>query len=82
MNAEIPYYLENYTGGNFIGPLSGKFLDCINPATGEVYAQIPDSNEKDIEVAVHAANNAFTAWSVTPVEKRFTVLNRIAELID
>lgn len=44
--------------------------------------QIPDSNEKDINVAVAAAKNAFPAWSVTPVEERFKILNRIAELID
>ena len=82
MNLEIPYHLENYIGGNFIGPLSGKFIDNINPATGEVYGQIPDSNEKDIEAAVHAAQKAFPIWSVTPVEERFKILNRIAELID
>ena len=82
MNLEIPYYLENYIGGHFIGPLSGKFIDCINPATAEVFAQIPDSNAKDIEVAVHAARQAFPAWSVTPVEQRFRILNRIADLVD
>lgn len=82
MNLEIPYYLENFIGGNFIGPLSGKFIDCINPATAEVYAQVPDSNAKDIELAVHSAQNAFAAWSTTPAEKKFIILNRIAQLID
>ena len=82
MNLEIPYQLENYIGGNLIAPLSGKFIDNINPANGEVYGQIPDSNEKDIEAAVHAAQKAFPVWSVTPVEERFKILNRIAELID
>ena len=82
MKLEIPYHLENYIGGNLIGPLSGKFIDNVNPATGEVYGQIPDSNEKDIEAAVHAAQKAFSAWSTTAVEKRFRILNRIAELIE
>ena len=82
MNLEIPYYLENYIGGNLIGPLSGKFLDNINPATGEVYGQIPESNEKDVDVAVQAAQKAFTSWSITSKEERFKILNRIAELID
>jgi len=82
MNLEIPYYLENYVGGNLIGPLSGKFIDNINPATGEVIHRTPDSNERDVEIAVHAAQQAFTRWSVTPVEKRFQILNRIAQLID
>ncbi|MEP7165327.1 MAG: aldehyde dehydrogenase [Ferruginibacter sp.] len=82
MQLDIPYHLENLIGGNFIGPLGGKFIDNINPATGEKYGQIPDSNEKDVDAAVHAAQKAFPSWSVTPLEKRFVVLNRIAELID
>jgi aminomuconate-semialdehyde/2-hydroxymuconate-6-semialdehyde dehydrogenase len=64
MNLTIPYHLENLIGGNFIGPLSGKFIDNINPATNEVYGQIPDSNEKDVAVAVKAAHKAFALWSI------------------
>ncbi|HYE54812.1 MAG TPA: aldehyde dehydrogenase [Chitinophagaceae bacterium] len=82
MKLTIPYYLENYIGGNLIGPLSGQFMENINPATGEVLCHVPISNEKDINVAVQAAQRAFPAWSVTPVEQRFQVLNRIASLID
>lgn len=82
MDIKIPYHLENYIGGNLIGPLSGKFIDNINPATSEVVGQIPDSNQKDVEVAVQAAQKVFPTWSVTPVEQRFKILNRIAELID
>lgn len=82
MNLDIPYHVENYIGGNFIGPLSGQFIDNINPATAETSGQIPDSKEKDIEVAVKAAQRAFVSWSVTPAEERFAILNRIAELID
>ena len=82
MNLSIPYHLENLIGGNFIGPLSGKFIDNINPATHEVYGQIPDSNEKDVAVAVMAAHKAFATWSISTTETRFKILNRIAELID
>lgn len=82
LDLSIPYHLENYIGGNLIGPLSGQFLESINPATGEVLCQVPDSGAKDIEVAVLAAKKAFVQWSVMPAEERFTILNRIAELID
>jgi len=82
LNLSIPYHLENFIGGNLIGPLSGRFIDNINPATGEMFCQIPDSGEKDIEIAVAAAKKAFPQWSVTPAEDRFTILNRIASLID
>lgn len=62
--------------------MSGKFIDNTDPAIGEIYGHIPDSNEKDVEAAVRAAQKAFPAWSITPVEERFKILNRIAELID
>jgi aminomuconate-semialdehyde/2-hydroxymuconate-6-semialdehyde dehydrogenase len=82
MNLSIPYHLENYIDGLLIAPLSGKFIDGINPATAEVFTQIPNSHEKDVELAVNAAKKAFPSWRVTPVEERFKILNRIAELID
>ena len=78
----IPYYLENYVGGHFIGPLSGKFIENLNPATGELMGYIPDSSEQDVAAAVHAAEAAFPSWSVTTAEQRFRVLNRIADLIE
>ncbi|RYE25503.1 MAG: aldehyde dehydrogenase, partial [Sphingobacteriales bacterium] len=62
--------------------LNGKYIDNINPATGEVYSQTPDSDLQDIEEAVGAAKAAFPNWSTTPAEERFKILNRIAELID
>jgi len=82
IDLSIPYHLENFIGGNLIGPLSGRFIDNINPATGEMFCQIPDSSEKDVEIAVSAAKKAFQQWSVTPAEERFKILNRIASLID
>ncbi|MFZ9388571.1 MAG: aldehyde dehydrogenase [Chitinophagaceae bacterium] len=82
MKLNIPYHLENYIGGNLIAPLSGNFIDNFDPSTGQICGQIPDSHKKDVDAAVNAAKKAFPAWSVTPVEERFRLLNRIAELID
>jgi aminomuconate-semialdehyde/2-hydroxymuconate-6-semialdehyde dehydrogenase len=82
MNLDIPYHLENYIGGEFLAPLSGTFINNTNPATGEVYGEVPDSGFKDIEAAVAAAQKAFPQWSTTAVEERFKILNRIADLID
>lgn len=82
MNLDYPYYLENYIDGNWIAPLSSQFLDGVNPATAEVFLQIPNSNEKDVEIAVYAAEKAFASWSNSSTETRFKILNRIADLID
>jgi len=82
MQLDIPYHLENFIGGNFIGPLSGQFIDNINPATGAVFAQIPNSNEKDVDIAVQAAKKVQHSWAATSLEQRFLILNKIAALID
>lgn len=82
MQLDIPFHLENLIGGNFIGPLSGDFIDNINPATGKLTGYIPNSNEVDINVAVKAAEKAFPLWKATSVEERFNILNKIADLIE
>jgi aminomuconate-semialdehyde/2-hydroxymuconate-6-semialdehyde dehydrogenase len=82
LKLDIPYHLENFIAGNFVASSSGNFVDNINPSTGEVYGQIPDSNENDVKRAVEAAKKAFVEWSTTSNEQRFKILNRIAELID
>lgn len=82
MNLDIPYQLENFIGGGMLPPQNGLYLDNYNPATGELSGKIPDSNAADVEAAVQAATKAFPAWSVTSLEQRFAVLNRIATLID
>ena len=82
MQLEIPKQLENYIGGEFVKPSNNSYLDNINPAIGEVYGQIPNSNSDDVENAVTAAKKAFPEWSASSTETRFRILNRIADLID
>ena len=82
MDLKVPEYIQNYIDGGFYAPVSRNYIENINPATGEVIGLIPESNEKDVTEAVAAAKKAFPTWSVMPVEKRFQVLNKIAELID
>jgi aminomuconate-semialdehyde/2-hydroxymuconate-6-semialdehyde dehydrogenase len=71
----------NYINGELVEPKSGAFLDNINPATGEVYSLIPDSDAADIDNAVEAAEKAFHEWSVMPKDKRSALLIKVSELI-
>lgn len=72
----------NYINGEYIAPIHNKWLNNFNPANGEIYSQIPDSNHEDVELAFVSATNAFKDWSNTPAEKKFKIINKIAELID
>jgi aminomuconate-semialdehyde/2-hydroxymuconate-6-semialdehyde dehydrogenase len=72
----------NYIGGSLVPPRSGRFLDNVNPATGQVYSHIPDSDASDVAEAVAAAQQAFPDWAAAVPEVRFRILNRIADLIE
>ncbi|MCF6360364.1 MAG: aldehyde dehydrogenase [Cyclobacteriaceae bacterium] len=72
----------NYIDGELIEPTTGTYLDNINPAIGEVYSYIPDSNKDDVELAVKAAEKAKEAWGALPIEDRSEALLKVADLID
>ena len=74
--------VENYIGGRLVGPVSGSYLDNFNPATGEIYSLIPDSDEQDVNAAVEAAKAAFPGWSKTSAERRHDILVRLSGLIE
>lgn len=74
--------LLNYIGGVPAEPISGKYLDNYNPAIGEVYSQIPDSDDRDVHMAVEAAQAAFQAWAATPTEARHDIMMRLVGLIE
>lgn len=72
----------NYIAGELTEPQSGRYLENIEPATGKVYGEIPDSDIQDVELAVQAAEEAFPSWSKTSREERSRILLKIADLID
>ncbi len=74
--------IRNFIDGQFVGPTGDRFLDNIEPATGMPYSLVPDSDGRDVELAVVAAEKAFADWSKTTVAERSRIILSIAELID
>lgn len=74
--------IGNYIDGKIIAPATGKYLDNYQPATGKVYSLIPDSDEKDVELAYAAAKKAFPLWSSTSKDERSRIMVKIADLIE
>ena len=72
----------NYINGERKAANNGSVLDNYNPATGNVYGNIANSDASDVADAYEAAAAAFPSWSNTPAEERFKILNAIAEGID
>lgn len=75
-------YIKNYINGALLPAQSGAYLDNINPATGQVYSYIPDSDATDVAQAYEAAATAFPLWSAMDVSVRFRILMRIADIIE
>ena len=74
--------IYNYINGEFILPTSGKMLDNFNPATGQIIAQIPDSNNDDVAKATMAAKRALPDWRGLSKAERINWLNKIAQALE
>jgi aminomuconate-semialdehyde/2-hydroxymuconate-6-semialdehyde dehydrogenase len=74
--------IQNYINGELVAPCCDTYLDNIEPATGKVYSLIPDSDERDIDLAVKAAKDAFESWGAKSKEFRSNIMLKVAQLID
>lgn len=75
-------YIKNYIDGALVPAISGAYLDNVNPAIGQVYSHIPDSDVDDVQRAFEAAERAFPVWSKMELQKRFRILARLADIIE
>jgi betaine-aldehyde dehydrogenase len=74
--------LQNFIDGEFVDAADGATEEVTNPANGEAIAEMPLSNEEDVNRAVGAAKRAFVEWSVTPPGERATALLKLADLLE
>ncbi len=79
---QLPEKILNYINGELVEPIGNNFIPNINPSSGNQYSLISDSDEKDVQKAVEAAEQSFPMWSTLPHQERFRYLMKIAELID
>lgn len=70
--------LLNFIDGQQLDPVSKQFIDNESPINGRVFSLIPDSDERDVELAVDAAKKAFPIWSKLSRQERHDHLVRLA----
>jgi 1-pyrroline dehydrogenase len=73
---------KQFIGGEWVGSASGETMEVLNPATGEVIAEVPRSNEKDVERAVAAAKKAWADWRGKTPKDRMELLLKLADVVD
>lgn len=56
-------------------------FETINPATGEVLAQVASGGKQEVDAAVAAAKAAFPGWAATPAKERARLLRNLGDLI-
>jgi len=74
--------LANFINGEYCSPINEQYIDNIEPATGLVYGQIPNSDKADLDLAINAAENTLPAWRNMPLEQRAEILAKIAQGIE
>ncbi|MSQ87428.1 MAG: aldehyde dehydrogenase family protein, partial [Alphaproteobacteria bacterium] len=71
-------------GGEWVDAASGKRIDSLDPATGQVIGTIPAGAKADVDRAVKVARESFDkgVWREKTPDERARVLWKIADLIE
>jgi gamma-glutamyl-gamma-aminobutyraldehyde dehydrogenase len=81
--ADLMLPTQAFVDGSFRAAKSGATFDSVNPATGDVIAQVAACDAEDVDFAVEKARDAFEdgRWSRLPPAERKEVLIRLAKLM-
>lgn len=74
---------NQFIGGRYVEPASGRWLDSMDPYLGEAWARVPQGCARDVDAAVTAANAAMKSgpWATMNATQRGKLMLRLAELI-
>jgi succinate-semialdehyde dehydrogenase / glutarate-semialdehyde dehydrogenase len=70
-----------FIAGEWRGSSDGATRPVLNPATGEVIADLPVATAADVAEAADAANRAWPIWRETSAYDRANILKRAANLL-
>jgi 1-pyrroline dehydrogenase len=73
---------ENFIGGAWTPAKDGATDEVINPATGEVLAEVASGGAVDAEAAVSAAATAFETWGLSTPRERSEKLLALAAAVE
>jgi gamma-glutamyl-gamma-aminobutyraldehyde dehydrogenase/4-guanidinobutyraldehyde dehydrogenase/NAD-dependent aldehyde dehydrogenase len=82
--ATIKFPSELFINGRFVKAQSGKLFPTINPATGQILAEIAEGDRYDIDLAVKAARQSFDkgVWVRMSISDRKKIMLRWLELME
>ncbi|EFN67226.1 Retinal dehydrogenase 1 [Camponotus floridanus] len=77
-------YTQLFIDNEFVDAVSGRKFSTINPANGEVIAEISEGDKADVDKAVDAAKRAFarnSKWRKMDPYDRGQLMHKLADLI-
>src|SRR5262249_9576532 len=77
----LPSHRDPYYAGKWQKPKSDRYVDTINPGTGESLGKVVDGTVADAEAAIAAAKAAFREWRRVPPLERAKMLRAIADVL-
>jgi 1-pyrroline dehydrogenase len=73
---------QNLIAGEWVDSSGGETMEVLNPATGDVIAEVPNATAEDVDRAVQAAKKALVEWRETTPGERAELLLKLADAID
>ena len=74
--------IGHHIDGARIAGTSGRSADVMNPATGEVQAQVALASKAEMDAAIARAAEAQKGWAATNPQRRARVMMKFAQLIN
>ncbi|WP_299840990.1 NAD-dependent succinate-semialdehyde dehydrogenase [uncultured Paracoccus sp.] len=78
-----PSLLETraYLAGEWVDAKDGKTFPVINPARGDVIAEVADLSRAEVARAIEAAHAAMKDWAARPAKERANILRKWFDLM-
>jgi len=70
-----------YIGGAYVDATSGATFESINPATGEVLAEVQRASKEDVERAVVSAEQGQKVWAAMTAMQRSRILRKAVDIL-
>ena len=67
--------------GEWVEAQSKDKMGIVNPAYGEIFAEVPKAHKEDVEKAISAADDAFKDWSLLSPFKRGEYLRKASNIV-
>jgi malonate-semialdehyde dehydrogenase (acetylating)/methylmalonate-semialdehyde dehydrogenase len=74
--------VSHYVNGRWLPSNAAAWQEVVNPATGEILANVPLADAAEVTAAIEAAAAAYPEWRRTPPEDRIQPLFKLKQLLE